>query len=56
VSPDRTEAVVSYVITGLSAAGDAQLANITEQSFARMIDGWRERIDALLQREPAASA
>ena len=56
ISPGQTEAVVSYVITALSAAGDAQLATITEQSFAQMIEGWRERIDALLQKQSAASA
>ena len=44
-----TEATVSYAITALNKTGQAYLAGLTEEAFARMIDGWQTSIDRWLR-------
>lgn len=44
-----TDVSVRYTFTALTADGRAYLAALTEPAFAKMIDGWRERINQWLQ-------
>ncbi|MER9581239.1 hypothetical protein [Mesorhizobium sp. M0276] len=43
-----TEASIAYTFTALNAAGRSYLSALTPEAFARMIEGWRIRIDAWL--------
>ena len=51
----RTEVVVSYTLTALSAAGEKVLEGFEGERFAAMIDGWGAEIatqrESLLQAE-----
>lgn len=46
---------VRYEYTGLSAEGDALIAEITAERFAAMIGQWRDSIAAYLRRGTSAT-
>lgn len=50
-----TGVTVRYEYTGLSAAGDALIAEITAERFAAMIGQWRDSIAAYLRRGTPAT-
>ena len=47
---NKTEVIVSYVFVGLSDAGNAEIAEMTDVSFARRMDQWKEWIDRYMAR------
>jgi hypothetical protein len=50
-----TRVSVRYVYTGLSQAGDEEIAGMTEGAYRAMIDGWGPEIAAYLERGTPAT-
>lgn len=48
VGSSETDVEVRYSLTALTPQGEADLADFEEAPFVRMIEGWRERIEARL--------
>lgn len=53
--PAATRVTARYVYTGLSAEGDAAIAQVTADSFREMIESWGTSIAAYLTRGTPAS-
>ncbi|TIO11142.1 hypothetical protein [Mesorhizobium sp.] len=51
----RTEASIAYTFTALSTAGRSYLSELTEDAFARMIEGWKVGIDTWLRTSAGPS-
>jgi hypothetical protein len=49
-SAGHTEASVSYTFTALTEQGRTHLADLTEETFIRMIESWRVQINRWLLR------
>ncbi|MEI9423308.1 hypothetical protein O7A70_19245 [Mesorhizobium sp. Cs1299R1N1] len=55
-SDGGTEASIAYTFTALNGAGESYLSMLTEDTFARMIETWKVRIDAWLLSETSAGS
>jgi hypothetical protein len=48
---EKTEVTVSYLFVGLSEAGNAEIAEMTNESFARKMEQWKRWIDGYMARK-----
>jgi hypothetical protein len=54
VDDGRTEVTVGYTLTALSPSGFERLADYEGEPFVAMIEGWRDSIHRMLQRDASA--
>jgi hypothetical protein len=50
--PARTDITVSHLMTALTPAGESELAAMTPETYAQMIEGWRAMAKTWLDAHP----